>query len=519
MREGVVNLHLDDFGVDHDEAELLRRVAEEQAGDDGIDANALTTAGGARNEQVGHFGEISDDRVAVNIHAECERELRGGLAPRILFEQLAQGDFHFLRVGDFDADRVLAGNRREDIDPLGAGGAGDVALKGDNLVHPHAHIGINFVAGNRGALGDRAGCGLDAELSQRVDDEHLDIFQLLAIEGFAVALILGIQQLRPGHHIILEVDIQEPGREGILCGLGILEFREFGFLGRGRGGIDDFGFRKIQLLLHRGSLIGFGNFDTLLLELAGEFFGFFLEGLALLLDAPLLVECSQSGGAAGLPPGDEGFPSANGIPHGVRGNRKRQTPDIKTEHEKHGGGSENAVNRLLTDPESQKAAWPLDAEFGFPISQEPWLDLNQAGPEENHQESPTCLVAESVAGHEPLCDPVADTRHRQQVGRGPEKKQGVTGQKSAEGTTEIDRRGGVVAEGADDRSPGRHALRAVAGEGEKEVETKENQPQAGEKRWGVRAGPSAFWHEGVDDCRSGGAGSSARLRLRFPAGR
>ena len=124
----VVDLHLDHFRVDHDEAELLGRIPEKQARDDRVDADAFAAPGGSGHEAVRHLREIPDDRVPVNIHPQGERKLRGTFPPGVFFEQLAEGDLHFFRVRDLDSHGVFARNRREDVDSLGAGGAGDVSL-------------------------------------------------------------------------------------------------------------------------------------------------------------------------------------------------------------------------------------------------------------------------------------------------------------------------------------------------------------------------------------------------------
>ena len=77
MRQRIVDLHLDHLGIDHDEAQLIRREPEEHARDERVDADALAAAGRARDEQMRHLREIGDDRFAVNILAEREREFRG----------------------------------------------------------------------------------------------------------------------------------------------------------------------------------------------------------------------------------------------------------------------------------------------------------------------------------------------------------------------------------------------------------------------------------------------------------
>ena len=69
------------------------------------------------DQQVRHLREIGDDCFAVNIFAERERQFRfrAGLFPILRLQQLAQRHFHFARVRQLDADRVLAGNWRENL--------------------------------------------------------------------------------------------------------------------------------------------------------------------------------------------------------------------------------------------------------------------------------------------------------------------------------------------------------------------------------------------------------------------
>ena len=107
-------------------------------------------------------------------------------------QQFAQGDFHFAAVRQLDADGVLAGNGSEDVDSFGARGAGEVALQTDDLVHPHAFGGINFVAGDGGTFCDVARRNRDAELGERFDERLLDVFEFGGIgrhPPFAVMLI------------------------------------------------------------------------------------------------------------------------------------------------------------------------------------------------------------------------------------------------------------------------------------------------------------------------------------------
>ena len=142
-----------------------------------VDADAFAAAGCAGDEQMRHLREIGDDRLPVNILAEGERDFRSRLRffPICRLQQLAQRHFHFATVCQLDPDRVLAGNRRENVDPLRARGARQVALEADDLVHPHAFRGINFVAGDGRTFRDIAGRDRDSELGQGFDQGLLNL--------------------------------------------------------------------------------------------------------------------------------------------------------------------------------------------------------------------------------------------------------------------------------------------------------------------------------------------------------
>ena len=129
-------------------------------------------------------------------------------------QQLAQRDFYFAAVGQLDADGVLARNRRENVDPLGAGGAGEVALQTDDLVHPHAFGRIDFVARDRRAFGDVARRHLDAELAERFDQDLLDALQFRRIGRDPSFPIVLVEEIEPGQRVVFRVPILGRGESG-----------------------------------------------------------------------------------------------------------------------------------------------------------------------------------------------------------------------------------------------------------------------------------------------------------------
>ena len=129
VREAVVHLHFDHLRVDHDEAKFVGAEFEKHRGNDRVDAHRLARAGRARDEQMRHGCQIADDRAAIDILAERERDFLLRRAKLRIVQQLAQRHGDLLAVSNFDADRVLARDRREDVDPFRAGGAREVGLK------------------------------------------------------------------------------------------------------------------------------------------------------------------------------------------------------------------------------------------------------------------------------------------------------------------------------------------------------------------------------------------------------
>ncbi len=205
MRERVVDLHLDHLGIDHDEAELIGREPVKHARDERVDADALAAAGRPGDEEMRHLREIGDDRFAVNIFAESDRQLRGGRVPIFRLQQLAQSHLHFAAVRQFDADGVLAGDGRENIDPFRACGTGEVAFQTNDLVHPHTFCGINFVAGDGRSLRDVAGRDCDPELAEGFDQNLLDVLQFGGIGRDSALRIVRIEQIDSGQLVIFAV--------------------------------------------------------------------------------------------------------------------------------------------------------------------------------------------------------------------------------------------------------------------------------------------------------------------------
>jgi len=71
---------------------------------------------------VRHLGEVGDNRFAVNVLAQRERNLGLALFPFRRLDNVAEQHLGLDAVGHLDADGTAAGHRREDVDAFGLDG-------------------------------------------------------------------------------------------------------------------------------------------------------------------------------------------------------------------------------------------------------------------------------------------------------------------------------------------------------------------------------------------------------------
>ena len=157
MRQGIVHLHFDDFRVDHNEAQVVRRGLEKQRENYGVYADALAAAGGARNQRVGHFCEVEDDGNARDVLAERDGNFRAALVPFARFYDVAHAHHAPVLVGNLNADRALPRNRGDNADFLGADSESYVVFKARDSVEPDTRCGTNLITRNNGARGSLYG--------------------------------------------------------------------------------------------------------------------------------------------------------------------------------------------------------------------------------------------------------------------------------------------------------------------------------------------------------------------------
>ena len=141
VRDAVVDAQLDAFGIDHHHLHLIRRRADEQRGDDGVEADRLAGARCAGDEQMRHLAEIAENRPAGDVFAERHPERRHLSAIGQGVEDLANRDDRDGLIGNLDPDRRLAGNRCFDAHAGRGQRERDVVGQRGNARNLHAALG------------------------------------------------------------------------------------------------------------------------------------------------------------------------------------------------------------------------------------------------------------------------------------------------------------------------------------------------------------------------------------------
>ena len=160
-------VELDLLGVDQHDPDLVRRGPQQDAREHRVDARRLAGAGGAGHQQVRHLGQVGADRAPGDVLAQPHRERRpvGG---RVLVDV---AEVHDLapRVGDLDADRLLAGDRRQDADVGGGQRVGEVVLELRDLGHLDSRCQPDLVARDVRSGDAPDDLGLDPEVTQGLE--------------------------------------------------------------------------------------------------------------------------------------------------------------------------------------------------------------------------------------------------------------------------------------------------------------------------------------------------------------
>ena len=163
MRRAVIDRQLEHFRVNHDELTLLRRQRVHDRQDHGVNADGLTRAGGTRDEQMRHLGQISDKWLPANIFAHRHRQPGLGIFERARVQHITQPDGLAAAIGQLDTDGVTP---RHDGNPraLGGHGPGDIIGQIDDARRLHARRRLKFIKRDHRARAHLADLAFDAKV-------------------------------------------------------------------------------------------------------------------------------------------------------------------------------------------------------------------------------------------------------------------------------------------------------------------------------------------------------------------
>ena len=193
MGDVVVDGEFDPLRINQQQPDILGCRLEQNGRDEGVDGDRLARTGGAGDEQMGHAGEVGDDRPADDIEAERQTEHGGGLLVRRTGENIPQKDCLANRVGDLDADGRLAGNGTDDAHPVHLQDHGQVIGQGDDLVDLHPRRRREFVGRHHRPRGDARHRALDTEV-QQLGGENIAHLVVVFSAQLDFALVVFIEQ-------------------------------------------------------------------------------------------------------------------------------------------------------------------------------------------------------------------------------------------------------------------------------------------------------------------------------------
>ena len=112
MGYSVVNSQLHNLGVNHQQADILRRGLIQKGNYHGVYADGLTGAGGARYEQMGHFCKVGNRHPAAYVPSESHGKRRFRSAEFLRVYKLLYAYNVHVAVRNLYAHRRLVGNGR-----------------------------------------------------------------------------------------------------------------------------------------------------------------------------------------------------------------------------------------------------------------------------------------------------------------------------------------------------------------------------------------------------------------------
>ena len=187
MRNLFVHPELEALGVDHDQPHIVGCRPVEDAREHCVQSNRLAGARRARDEQVGHRGQVGDVRLTMDRLAERDRQLRARAHVRVRLQELAKRDRLAAGIRNLDADRRLARNPINQY-RLGLHREAQVVGQARDLAVLHAGFGLELECRDDGAGMNLRDLSFDGELAAFLLELPRGVHQLALVN-----LLLGLR--------------------------------------------------------------------------------------------------------------------------------------------------------------------------------------------------------------------------------------------------------------------------------------------------------------------------------------
>ena len=191
-------VQLDPLRVDQHQAGLVRRRVQEHRAQHRVDAARLARPGGAGDQRMRHRRQIGPHGLPGDVLAEPHGERRGALRTPVV--DVAEPHQAPALVRHLHADRLLAGDRRQDPDVGGGERVGEIVAKLGDLRDLGPGSELKLVAADVRAADHPQQLGLDAEVAQRLEQRLGDRLAILHVR--ARVPLAPLEQLRGGQLVV-----------------------------------------------------------------------------------------------------------------------------------------------------------------------------------------------------------------------------------------------------------------------------------------------------------------------------
>ena len=168
VRQLTIAAQFDHLGVDHQHPHLVWPAVHEYRDDNRVEADALARARATGDQQMREGRKIHDQRIAGNVLAQVNGDFHP-LCPTVgHFDHVAQPHNLAVVVGHFDADRILARNRRNNAHAGHPQGDRQVVGQVRDLGQTQTRFELDLILSNHGAGFDFDDLDVEAEVAERL---------------------------------------------------------------------------------------------------------------------------------------------------------------------------------------------------------------------------------------------------------------------------------------------------------------------------------------------------------------